>query len=87
MLQPADYEPPFFRKCSENEAPSDWTKTPLKMQVGNVNSRHVVLSLKVKSVLDPCEDENDGLPEDEEASLGDDSGQGNDSSSDSEVIL
>ncbi|KAJ8480410.1 hypothetical protein OPV22_024137 [Ensete ventricosum] len=84
-VTPADYEPPFFRKCSENEAPSDWTKTPLKMQVGNVNSRHVVLSLKVKSVLDPCEDENDGLPEDEEASLGDDSGQGNDSSSDSEV--
>ncbi|RWW88528.1 hypothetical protein BHE74_00002589 [Ensete ventricosum] len=82
----AYYEPPFFRKCSENEAPSDWTKTPLKMQVGNVNSRHVVLSLKVKSVLDPCEDENDGLPEDEEASLGDDSGQGNDSSSDSEAL-
>ncbi|RRT85635.1 hypothetical protein B296_00003620 [Ensete ventricosum] len=73
-------------KCCENEAPSDWTKTPLKMQVGNVNSRHVVLSLKVKSVLDPCEDENDGLPEDEEASLGDDSGQGNDSSSDSELF-
>ncbi|CAL9200940.1 unnamed protein product, partial [Musa hybrid cultivar] len=84
-VTPADYEPPFFRKCSENEAPNDWTKTPLKLQVGNVNSRHVVLSLKVKSVLDPCEDENDGLPEDEEASLGDDSGQGNDSSSDSEV--
>ncbi|THU52292.1 hypothetical protein C4D60_Mb10t02450 [Musa balbisiana] len=83
-VTPADYEPPFFRKCSENEAPNDWTKTPLKMQVGNVNSRHVVLSLKVKSVLDPCEDEN-GLPEDEEASLGDDSVQGNDSSSDSEV--
>ncbi|XP_064941429.1 meiosis-specific protein PAIR2-like [Musa acuminata AAA Group] len=85
-VTPADYEPPFFRKCSENEAPNDWTKTPLKLQVGNVNSRHVVLSLKVKSVLDPCEDENDGLPEDEEASLGDDSGQGNDSSSDSEVL-
>ncbi|URE43336.1 HORMA domain [Musa troglodytarum] len=77
-VTPADYEPPFFRQCSENEASNDWTKTPLKMQVGNVNSRHVVLSLKVKSVLDPCEDEN-GLPEDEEASLGDDS------SSDSEV--
>ncbi|WOK96627.1 hypothetical protein Cni_G05334 [Canna indica] len=83
-VTPEDYEPPFFRKCSENEVPNTWTKNPLKMEVGNVNSKHVFLSLKVKSVLDPCEDEN-GLAEDEEVSLGDDSVQGNDSSSDSEI--
>ncbi|GAA0173510.1 hypothetical protein LIER_41540 [Lithospermum erythrorhizon] len=29
------------------------------MEVGNVNSMHLVLALKVKSVLDPCEDVND----------------------------
>ncbi|KAJ0972501.1 hypothetical protein J5N97_020460 [Dioscorea zingiberensis] len=39
----------------------------------------------VKSVLDPCEDENDDLPEDEEVNLGADSMQEENSSSDSEV--
>ncbi|KAG6492707.1 hypothetical protein ZIOFF_047672 [Zingiber officinale] len=83
--EPEDYEPPFFRKCSENEPACTWAKTPLKMEVGSVNSRHLLFSLKVKSILDPCEDENYGHAEDEEVSLGDDSVQGNDSSSDSEV--
>ncbi|XP_065873225.1 meiosis-specific protein ASY1 [Euphorbia lathyris] len=84
-VTPADYEPPFFRGCSEEETHSAWTKSPLKMEVGNVNSKHFVLALKVKSVLDPCEDENDEMEEDG-VSLGVDSLQNEDSSeSDSEV--
>lgn len=47
-MQPADYEPPFFRGCTEEEAQNPWTKSPLKMEVGNVNSKHFVLALKVK---------------------------------------
>ncbi|XP_016647049.1 PREDICTED: uncharacterized protein LOC103322127 [Prunus mume] len=84
-VTPAEYEPPFFRTCSEEEARNSWTKNPLKMEVGNVNSKHLVLALKVKSVLDPCEDENDDI-QDDEVSLGADSMQRDDSSeSDSEV--
>lgn len=114
-LQPADYEPPFFRGCTEEEAHNPWTKNPLKMEVGNVNSKHLVLALKVrdescridlifrsvvhiwgwvlfnwlclqvKSVLDPCEDENEDI-QDDEVSLGADSVQKDDySESDSEV--
>ncbi|XP_062156977.1 meiosis-specific protein ASY1 [Alnus glutinosa] len=82
---PADYEPPFFRGCTEEEAHNPWTKNPLKMEVGNVNSKHLVLALKVKSVLDPCEDENEDI-QDDEVSLGADSVQKDDySESDSEV--
>lgn len=83
------------------------------MEVGKVNSKHLILSLKVnnfnihessyitfaglttfphystlqvKSVLDPCEDENNDN-EDDEISLGADSVQKDeDSESDSEVI-
>ncbi|XP_077228642.1 DNA-binding HORMA family protein [Tasmannia lanceolata] len=85
-VTPADYEPPFFRSCTEQEASNPWTKNPLKMEVGNVNSKHFVLALKVKSVLDPCEDENDDAIEDDDVSLGADSLQRDDSSStDSEV--
>ncbi|KAJ4961594.1 hypothetical protein NE237_021504 [Protea cynaroides] len=85
-VTPADYEPPFFRSCTEQEANSSWVKKPLKMEVGHVNSKHFVLALKVKSVLDPCEDENEYIQEDEEVSLGADSVQPDDSSSsDSEV--
>lgn len=47
-LQPAEYEPPFFRGCTEEEAHNPWTKNPLKMEVGNVNSKHLVLALKVR---------------------------------------
>ncbi|VVA20018.1 PREDICTED: HORMA [Prunus dulcis] len=84
-VTPAEYEPPFFRTCSEEEARNSWTKNPLKMEVGNVNSKHLVLALKVKSVLDPCEDENDDI-QDDEVSLGADSMQRDDySESDSEV--
>ncbi|XP_021630541.1 meiosis-specific protein ASY1 isoform X3 [Manihot esculenta] len=83
--EPADYEPPFFRSCTEEEANNPWTKSPLKMEVGNVNSKHFVLALKVRSVLDPCDDENDDMEEDE-VSLGADSLQkDNSSESDSEV--
>ncbi|XP_047319001.1 meiosis-specific protein ASY1 [Impatiens glandulifera] len=84
-VTPADYEPPFFRGCTEEEAHNAWTKNPLKMEVGNVNSKHFVLALRVKSVLDPCEDENDEI-QDDDASLGANSGQRDDySDSDSEV--
>lgn len=54
MLQPEDYEPPFFRKCSENESACTWAKTPLKMEVGSVNSRHLLLSLKVHRAETLC---------------------------------
>ncbi|XP_022131398.1 meiosis-specific protein ASY1 isoform X2 [Momordica charantia] len=73
-ITPVDYEPPFFRSCKEEEAHHPWSKNPLKMEVGNVNSKHFVLALKVKSVLDPCEDENDDN-EENEISLGADSEQ------------
>ncbi|KAL4362004.1 hypothetical protein GQ457_04G008720 [Hibiscus cannabinus] len=84
-VTPVDYEPPFFRGCTEEEAHNSWTKNPLRMEVGNVNSKHFVLALKVKSVLDPCGDENDDI-QDEEVSLGVDSVQRDESSdSDGEV--
>ncbi|KAL0928185.1 hypothetical protein M5K25_000055 [Dendrobium thyrsiflorum] len=84
-ITPKDYEPPFFRSCSENEAKNIWTKNPLRMAVGNVNSRHLVLALKVKSILDPCEDDNDNYQEEEGVNLGVDSDQDHDSSSDSDI--
>ncbi|GAB4855029.1 HORMA domain-containing protein [Ancistrocladus abbreviatus] len=78
-VTPPDYEPPFFRCCAAEEAHNLWTKKPLKMEVGNVNSKHFILALKVKSVLDPCEDDSDGN-QDDDVSLGDDSVQREDSS-------
>ncbi|XP_022962553.1 meiosis-specific protein ASY1 [Cucurbita moschata] len=84
-VTPVDYEPPFFRSCAEEEAHHPWTKSPLRMEVGNVNSKHFVLALKVKSVLDPCEDENDDN-EEIEVSVGANSEQRNGfSETDSEV--
>ncbi|CAL5394633.1 unnamed protein product [Camellia sinensis] len=85
-VMPVDYEPPFFRSCSEQEAHNPWIKNPLEMEVGNVNSKHLVLALKVKSVFDPCEDENDDI-QDDDVSLGADSVQRECSESDSEVGL
>ncbi|PPD69734.1 hypothetical protein GOBAR_DD33389 [Gossypium barbadense] len=83
-VTPMDYEPPFFRCCTEEEAHNSWIKNPLRMEVGNVNSKHFVLVLKVKSVLDPCGDENDDI--EDEVSLGVDSVQRDESSdSDTEV--
>lgn len=41
-MQPLDYEPPFFRSCSEEEANITWMKNPLKMEV--VNSKHIWLA-------------------------------------------
>lgn len=46
VFQPEDYEPPFFRKSSYSES-NKWTKDPLNMDVGNINSKHHALSLKV----------------------------------------
>ncbi|XP_020525391.1 meiosis-specific protein ASY1 isoform X2 [Amborella trichopoda] len=87
-VTPMDYEPPFFRGCLEQEARNSWTKNPLKMEVGNVNSKHFMLALKVKSILDPCEDENEDVQEDDAASLMADSDEDksdDSSSTDSEV--
>ncbi|KAL3337400.1 hypothetical protein AABB24_029849 [Solanum stoloniferum] len=81
-VTPTDYEPPFFRGCTDEEALNPWTKNPLKLKVGNVNSKHLVLALKVKSVLDPCEDGNDDN-QDDVMSLGADSAE-RDSASDTE---
>ncbi|KAF5201099.1 Horma domain-containing protein, partial [Thalictrum thalictroides] len=87
-VTPVDYEPPFFTSCSEKEANISWSKNPLKLEVGNVNSKHVVLALRVKSILDPCEDENEHLQGDDGISLGADSEQrDNSSDSESEVDL
>ncbi|XP_047962579.1 meiosis-specific protein ASY1-like isoform X2 [Salvia hispanica] len=84
-VTPMDYEPPFFRGCTDEEVCNPWMKDPLKMEVGKVNSKHLVLTLKVKSVLDPCEDENNDN-QDEVISLGADSLQKDeDSESDSET--
>ncbi|MCL7051079.1 hypothetical protein MKW94_008420, partial [Papaver nudicaule] len=85
-VTPQDYEPPFFRGCSEQEANHSWLKNPLEMEIGNVNSKHIVLALKVKSILDPCQDENNGKQNDEYISLGVDSTPLTDpSNSDSEM--
>ncbi|XP_040862390.1 REF/SRPP-like protein isoform X8 [Glycine max] len=84
-VTPADYEPPFFKGCTDEETYHPWEKNPLKMEVGNVNSKHFVLALKVKSVLDPCEDDNEGVQDD--FSAGDDSMQQNEYyDTDSETI-
>ncbi|KAL7154597.1 hypothetical protein ABFS83_03G012200 [Erythranthe nasuta] len=84
-VTPMDYEPPFFRGCTEEEAQNPWTRNPLKMEVGKVNSKHLVLTLKVRSVLDPCEDENNDN-QDDDVSLGADSVQKDeDTDSDSEI--
>ncbi|CAL5065257.1 unnamed protein product [Urochloa decumbens] len=76
-VTPEDYEPPFFKGCADNEAINIWNKNPLKMEVGNVNSKHLVLALKVKSVLDPCDDNNvnsgdDGMSVDNDTDQDDD---------------
>ncbi|XP_054786053.1 meiosis-specific protein ASY1 [Prosopis cineraria] len=84
-VTPADYEPPFFRCCTEEEARCPWTKNPLKMEVGSVNSKHFVLALKVKSVLDPCEDQNEQMQDDEMSSGADSTQRDEHFDSDSEV--
>ncbi|KAI3887394.1 hypothetical protein MKW92_050780 [Papaver armeniacum] len=85
-VTPIYYEPPFFGVYSEQEANHPWLKTPLKMEIVNVNCEHFVLALKVKSILDPCQDENNDMEDDEEISLGVDSTLTTDSSdSDSKV--
>ncbi|CAN1184461.1 Meiosis-specific protein ASY1 [Linum perenne] len=68
-VMPPDYQPPFFKGCSDENAHNPCAKSPLKMEVVNVNTKHFVLALKVKSVLDPCNDEN-GDMEENDLSLG-----------------
>ncbi|KAI3864308.1 hypothetical protein MKX03_004516, partial [Papaver bracteatum] len=87
-VTPIDYEPPFFRGSSEQEVNCPWFKNPLKMEIGNVNSKHFVLALKVESIQDPCQDENNDMEDVEEISLGVDSTPTTDpSNSDSKVHL
>ncbi|KAL8136035.1 hypothetical protein AgCh_010582 [Apium graveolens] len=54
-----DYGPPFFRGYTEEEVNNPWTKNTMKMEVGNVNNKHLVLALKVREndTPDPIEDE------------------------------
>ncbi|KAK4283465.1 hypothetical protein QN277_000412 [Acacia crassicarpa] len=84
-VTPADYEPPFFRCCTDEEARCPWTKGPLKMEVGSVNSKHFVLALRVKSVLDPCEDQNEQMQDDDMSSGADSTQRDEYFDSDSEV--
>nr|XP_043612920.1 meiosis-specific protein ASY1 [Erigeron canadensis] len=86
-VTPADYEPPFFRGCTDEESHTAWTKNPLRMEVGNVNSKHFVLSLKVKSVLDPCEDDNVSLEADSMHRDEDSEADSEDSMSDDDYIV
>lgn len=44
--QPSDYEPPFFRACSDEEK-LFWSHAPLKLKVGGVDSKYFAMSLKV----------------------------------------
>ncbi|PWA64569.1 DNA-binding HORMA family protein [Artemisia annua] len=57
------------------------------MEVGNVNSKHFVLALKVKSVLDPCEDDNVSLGADSMQEDGDSDADSEASISDEEYII
>ncbi|XP_075479474.1 meiosis-specific protein ASY1-like [Primulina tabacum] len=84
-VTPSDYEPPFFRGCTEEEAHNPWTRNPLRMEVGRVNSKHLVLALKVKSVLDPCEYENNDDPDDEVSSGADSPREGEYGESENEI--
>ncbi|CAH8290410.1 unnamed protein product [Eruca vesicaria subsp. sativa] len=58
-------EPPFFLDCLENEAQYPLlAKNPLRMEVGNVYSKRLLLTLKGKSVLEPCESQNEYMQDD-----------------------
>ncbi|GBG74246.1 hypothetical protein CBR_g17956 [Chara braunii] len=67
-VTPEDYEPPFFRCATDEE--DDMTfpgeRSPFRMKIGDVNSKYYAIALKVRSILDPCGDENDD--EDDEGS-------------------
>lgn len=47
FVQPADYEPPFFTS-NTNDEPTVWSREPLKMNVGHVDSKHYKLGVKVR---------------------------------------
>ncbi|KAF2908727.1 uncharacterized protein [Oryza sativa Japonica Group] len=51
---PEDYEPPFPKYCVNSEDVAIWNNNILKMEVGNINNKHVVLTLKVKSAQSYC---------------------------------
>ncbi|KAI3842439.1 hypothetical protein MKX03_035046 [Papaver bracteatum] len=84
-VTPIDFEPPFFRGCSEQETKHPWLKNPLKMEIGNVNNKHFVLALKVKSILDPCQNEDNDMEDDADIRLGDSTPITDPSDSDSEM--
>uniref|UniRef100_A0A0D3CM09 Uncharacterized protein n=1 Tax=Brassica oleracea var. oleracea TaxID=109376 RepID=A0A0D3CM09_BRAOL len=52
--EPQDYKPPFFWGCLENEAQYLLAKNPLRVvEVGNVNSKRLVLTLKPQDYKPP----------------------------------
>ncbi|KAI3896997.1 hypothetical protein MKX03_015821 [Papaver bracteatum] len=53
--------PPLFRGWSEEEVNHPWFKIPLKIEIENVNIKHIVLALKVKSILVPDQDKNNDI--------------------------
>ncbi|CAN6211548.1 unnamed protein product [Urochloa humidicola] len=53
---PEDYEPPFLKLCDDNDTIYVWNKNPLKMDLESINSKHLVLALKVKNVIQPFDD-------------------------------
>ncbi|CAL5356484.1 unnamed protein product [Camellia sinensis] len=57
------------RRCEMHSPSKTNVRAQVTAEVGNVNNKHFVLALKVKSMLDPCEDENDGI-QDDDVSLG-----------------
>uniref|UniRef100_A0A0D9ZX04 HORMA domain-containing protein n=1 Tax=Oryza glumipatula TaxID=40148 RepID=A0A0D9ZX04_9ORYZ len=48
---PEDNDGPFIKSRANKETTSTWNKNPLKMEVGNIYSKQLELSLKFKSVL------------------------------------
>ncbi|MEW5297667.1 MAG: hypothetical protein WDW36_000861 [Sanguina aurantia] len=52
---PAEYEPPYFVPA-EHDGVGHFPREPFSMQVGALTTEHHDISLKVKSVLDACED-------------------------------
>ncbi|CAL5439971.1 unnamed protein product [Camellia sinensis] len=57
------------RRCEMHSLSKTNVRAQVTTEVGNVNNKHFVLALKVKSMLDPCEDENNDI-QDDDVSLG-----------------
>ncbi|DBA83197.1 TPA: HORMA domain-containing protein [Trebouxia sp. C0005] len=56
---PEDYEPPHFKPITE-EGLGHFARKPFSMNLGDVSTNHHAVSLRVKSLLDSC---NEGLDE------------------------